>query len=64
MPWWSSRSSWIGERCDKSIASDGPDDDSELLEPEKVKGQPLCMRSYKYLYVHVLFFDHRGPVLM
>ncbi|OCF34576.1 carnitine O-acetyltransferase [Kwoniella heveanensis CBS 569] len=24
--------------------------DSELLEPEKVKGQPLCMESYKYLF--------------
>ncbi|WWD22640.1 hypothetical protein CI109_107133 [Kwoniella shandongensis] len=24
--------------------------DSELLEPEKVKGQPLCMESYHYLF--------------
>ncbi|WVR03104.1 hypothetical protein IAU60_000094 [Kwoniella sp. DSM 27419] len=24
--------------------------DSELLEPEKVKGQPLCMASYEYLF--------------
>lgn len=24
--------------------------DSELLEPEKVKGQPLCMASYRYLF--------------
>nr|ODN85714.1 carnitine O-acetyltransferase [Cryptococcus depauperatus CBS 7841] len=24
--------------------------DSELLEPEKIKGQPLCMASYKYLF--------------
>lgn len=24
-------------------------DGSERLEPEKVKGQPLCMASYKYL---------------
>lgn len=25
-------------------------DPSELLEPEKVKGNPLCMASYKYLF--------------
>ncbi|WWD06397.1 hypothetical protein V865_004487 [Kwoniella europaea PYCC6329] len=24
--------------------------DSEILEPEKVKGQPLCMNSYQYLF--------------
>lgn len=30
--------------------SDHTHDRSELLEPEKVKGQPLCMASYKYLF--------------
>ncbi len=27
------------------------DGSSEVLEPEKIKGGPLCMASYKYLYV-------------
>lgn len=32
------------------------DEGSEVLEPEKVKGGPLCMASYKYMYVNLLIW--------
>ena len=43
------QSRWIsrGRNWDLAQWADG----SERLEPEKVKGQPLCMASYKYLWV-------------
>lgn len=57
-PWWSLRSWLIGKyrsALEQVLPCSRERDKglglirSERLEPEKVKGKPLCMASYKYL---------------